>query len=256
MFFNLFKRKPLKVETFSAQGGVVNVTLSNGKTHSFDIKAVSPDKFMSDLLMADVGIVDLSEVVTQYKGYCEIMANSATAVEEKSDEDIIGNITRDSDNIISGDDLSVGDAGTPTEEIVSEEKPTFAEESVDVEEKEYSIGTEKTMVSEEPQVADLTVTEEPVQLATVVPTPTIAINEEVIGQITRIIESDALDIMRISDVLLKAGEAGVSKDGFTFKLSDVEGDVIIEKDGVEEWDMDLESPAEKQRILDILKNIE
>lgn len=254
MFFNLFRRKPLKVETFSAQGGVVNVTLSNGKTHSFDIKAVSPDKFMSDLLMVDVGIVDLSEVVTQYKGYCEMMAN--TAAEEKPDEDIIGDITRDSDNILSGDDLSVGDAGTPTEETTGEEEPTTTEEAVVVEEKEYSIGTEKTMASEEPQVADLTVTEEPVQLATVVPTPTIAINEEAIGQITTIIESDALDIMRISEVLMKAGEAGVSKDGFTFKLSDVEGDVIIEKDGVEEWDMDLESPEEKQRILDILKSIE
>lgn len=185
----------------------------------------------------------------------KVVESSVTTVKEKIDEiiidSIIGHITNSAHRNDSSSQVSNATNGmepprglvsvkvskdgiikqvVPEEEILEQEKPVITEETV--------------------------VAEEKIELATVVSSPTIQINNEAIHQITKIIESDVLDIIRISDVLMKAGEAGVSKEGFTFKLSDVEGDVIIEKDGVEGWDITLETPEEKQRILDILKDIE
>lgn len=275
--FGLFKQT-VKLVNLAGRNDQVNAKLSNGSVVSFDITKTELDEFIELLKEKGLDLKEVDSAKSMYSMYIlafnpagetyvtpvtitaesllnekmadinrllsgvgskpepesvaveeKVVEASAATVKEKSDEVVTDAVVVNDDSVFPSAHLSVGPATSPTEEIVEQEKPTIAEEPVVVGE---------------------------IELATVVPTPTIQVNNEVIHQITKIIESDALDIMRISDVLLKAGEAGVSKDGFTFKLSEVEGDVVIEKDGVEDWDMELESPEEKQRILDILKNIE
>lgn len=285
--FGLFK-KNVKLVNLAGRNGQVNAKLSNGNVVSCDITKTQVDEFLDLLIQKGLDLAEANSAKSMYQRYVdafnpagetyvapttitsesllnekmadinrllsgvgskpepdptatevkETPANTVEtvvaveAVKEKSDVSVINAISVNRNNVCDGDDLSSDEARATSQ-------------------KETKVEQEKTTIAEEAVVVD-----EKIELVNVVPTPTIAINEEVIGQITRIIESDALDIMRISEVLMKAGEAGVSKDGFTFKLSDVEGDVIIEKDGAENWDMELESPEEKQRILDILKNIE
>lgn len=275
--FGLFK-KSIKLVNLAGRNGHVNAKLSNGNVVSCDITKTQVDEFVDLLIQKGLDLAEANSAKSMYQRYVDAFnpagetyvapttitsesllnekmadinrllsgvgskpepavveekvvetSTTTTAVKEEAGEAVVNTTADDSNSVFPNGHFSVGTATTPTEEIVEQEKPTIAEETVVVGE---------------------------IELATVVPAPTIQVNNEVIHQITKIIESDALDIMRISEVLMKAGEAGVSKDGFTFKLSENDGDIIIEKDGVEDWDIEAESAEEKSRILDILKNIE
>lgn len=256
--FGLFNKK-VKVAAFSGRKGNITVTLTNKKSYVFNISSTTVEQVIDVLKTEGMHESQVKDLISMYNKYVEtfgtgdeetyvppsvyhedlvnaklseIKEHLSSVGKEKSDVSVINAISVNRNNVCDGDDLSSDEARATSQ-------------------KETKVGQEKTTIAEEAVVVG-----EEIELATVVPAPTIQVNNEVIHQITKIIESDALDIMRISEVLMKAGEAGISKDGFTFKLSDVEGDVIIEKDGAENWDMELESPEEKQRILDILKSIE
>lgn len=243
--FGLFK-KTVKLVNLAGRNGQVNAKLSNDNIVSCDITKTQVDEFVDLLIQKGLDLAEADSAKSMYQRYVEVFnpgGETYVAPTTITAESLLDEKMADINRLLSG-------VGSKPEPVVVEEKV------VEVSAIATTTTTEEIVEQEKPTIAEEPVVVGEIELATVVPAPTIQVNNEVIHQITKIIESDALDIMRISDVLLKAGEAGVSKDGFTFKLSDVEGDVIIEKDGVEEWDMDLESPQEKQRILDILKDIE
>lgn len=227
--FGLFNKK-VKVATFSGRKGIVTVTLTNKKSYTFNIGSTTVEQVIDVLKTEGMHESQVKDLTSMYNKYVETFGtgNEETYVPPSVyHEDLVNTKLAEIKEHLSSvgrekdaDDLSK----------VGQEEPIIAEEAVVVDEK--------------------------IELVNVVPTPTITVNEDVIEQITRIVESDMLDIKRISEVLVKAGDAGVSKEGFTFKLSENDGDIIIEKDGVEDWDIEAESAEEKSRILDILKDIE
>lgn len=254
--FGLFNKK-VKVATFSGRKGNVTVTLTNKKSYTFNISSTTVEQVIDVLKTEGMHESQVKDVTSMYNKYVEVFGTGneetytppsvyhedlvnaklseikehlSSVGKEKSDETVVGIIVDNSNNVLPNDNSSVDSSTAPTEENDKQEKTTIVEEAVVVDEK--------------------------IELVNVVPTPTITVNEDVIEQITRIVESDMLDIKRISEVLVKAGDAGVSKEGFTFKLSENDGDIIIEKDGVEDWDIEAETAEEKSRILDILKDIE
>ena len=256
--FGLFNKK-VKVATFSGRKGNVTVTLTNKKSYVFDIGSTTVEQVIDVLKTEGMHESQVKDLTSMYNKYVETFGtgNEETyTLPSVYHEDLVNAKLAEIKKLLSSmgkeeSDVNAVNAISINRDNVCDDNNVSSDEVRATSQEETKAGQEEPAIAEEAVVVG-----QDVELVNVVPTPTITVNEDVIEQITRIVESDMLDIKRISEVLVKAGDAGVSKEGFTFKLSETDGDIVIEKDGVENWDIEAVSAEEKSRVLDILKDIE